>query len=172
MILCVELVIGLYLIYLVLYEDVMKNHSYARIVAILILAAIGVTLTSSLIEQEVRAPTSVRQAPPLVTDDNVYVAWWSNNTANGNNEVLFRVSTDGGLSFADKINLSNTTDSESERVELESDGESVVVTWWETNQTDEIPVMRVSNDNGETFGPILRLATNGTVGEAAEEEDE
>jgi hypothetical protein len=149
----------------------MKNHSSARIVVILILTAIGITTTTSLIEQEVRAPASVRQAPPLVADDNVYVTWWSNNTANGNNEVLFRVSTDGGLSFADKINLSNTTDSESERVELDSDGESVVVTWWETNQTDEIPVMRVSNDNGETFGPILRLATNGTIGEAAAEEE-
>ena len=82
---------------------------------------------------------------------------------------MFRVSTDGA-SFSDKINLSNTTDSESERVEIGSDGESVVVTWWETNQTDEIPVMRVSTDNGETFGPILRLATNGTIGEAVEEE--
>jgi hypothetical protein len=149
----------------------MKNHTSARIVVILILVAIGITTTTSLIEQEVRAPTSIRQAPPLVADDTVYVTWWSNNTANGNNEVLFRVSTDGGLSFADKINLSNTTDSESERVELDSDGESIVVTWWETNQTDEIPVMRVSNDNGETFGPILRLATNGTIGEAAAEEE-
>ena len=66
----------------------MKNHSSARIVAMLILAAIGIiTTTTSLIEQEVRAPTSVRQAPPLVADDNVYVTWWSNNTANGNNEV-------------------------------------------------------------------------------------
>jgi hypothetical protein len=149
----------------------MKNHSSTRIVVISILVAIGLTTTTSLIEQEVRAPTSVRQAPPLVTDDNIYVAWWSNNTANGNNEVLFRVSSDGGASFSDKINLSNTTDSESEKVELDSDGESVVVTWWETNQTDEIPVMRVSNNNGETFGPILRLATNGTIGEAAEEEE-
>jgi hypothetical protein len=82
------------------------------------------------------------------------------------------VSTDGGASFADKINLSNTTDSDSERVELDSDGESVVATWWETNQTDEIPVMRVSNDDGETFGPILKLASNGTIGEAAEGEEE
>ena len=82
------------------------------------------------------------------------------------------MSTDGGASFSDKINLSNTTNSESERVELDSDGESLVVTWWETNQTDEIPVMRVSDDNGETFGPILRLATNGTIGEAAAEQEE
>ena len=142
----------------------MKNGSYA----ILILAAVGILITASLIEQDVRAPTSVRSAPPLVADDNVYVAWWSNNTANGNNEVLFRVSADGGSSFSDKINLSNTNDSESERVELNSDGESVIVTWWETNETDEIPIMRVSNDNGETFGPILRLGANGTIGEETE----
>jgi hypothetical protein len=30
--------------------------------------------------------------------------------------------------------------------------------------------MRVSNDNGATFRPTLVLATNGTLGEAAEEE--
>jgi hypothetical protein len=149
----------------------MKNHFSEITIATLILAAIGAATTGSL-EQEVRALTTFRQAPPLITDDNVYVAWWSNNTANGNNEVLFRVSTDGGASFADKINLSNTTDSDSERVELDSDGESVVATWWETYQTDEIPVMRVSNDNGETFGPILKLATNGTIGEAVEGEEE
>ncbi|MGE5660793.1 MAG: hypothetical protein ACM3X1_00945 [Ignavibacteriales bacterium] len=143
----------------------MNNHSYA----ILVLAAVGLITSTSLIEQDARAPTSVRSAPPVVMGDNVYVAWWSNNTANGNNEVLFRVSTDGGASFSDKVNLSNTNDSESERVELDSDGESVIVTWWETNETDEIPNMRVSSDNGETFGPILRLGTNGTIGEETEE---
>jgi hypothetical protein len=57
-----------------------------------------------------------------------------------------------------------------ERVELDSNGESVIVTWWETNETDEIPIMRVSNDNGETFGPILRLGANGTIGEESEED--
>ena len=136
----------------------------------IILAAIGIPTATSLIEQEVRAPTSIRQAPPSITGDNVYVAWWTNNTLNGNNEVLFRSSTDGGASFTNKTNLSNTTDSDSERVEVASDDDSVVVTWWETNQTDEIPVMRVSNDNGATFGPVLRLASNGTLGELGEEE--
>ena len=151
----------------------MKNHSSVGIVVILFLAAVGlITTSTSLMEQDVRAPTSLRSAPPLVAGDNVYVAWWSNNTINGNNEVLFRVSTDGGTSFSDKINLSNTNDSESERVELDSDGESVIVTWWETNETDEIPIMRVSSDNGETFGPILRLGANGTIGEETEENEE
>jgi hypothetical protein len=63
---------------------------------------------------------------------------------------MFRASTDGGQTFVDKINLSNTTDSDSTRVEIDSDADSVVVTWWETNQTYNIPVMRVSDDNGAT----------------------
>jgi hypothetical protein len=47
----------------------------------------------------------------------------------------------------------------------------VIVTWWERNQTANEPVARVSTDNGATFGPTLVLATNGTIGEVAEEED-
>lgn len=30
--------------------------------------------------------------------------------------------------------------------------------------------MRVSNDNGATFGPVLTLATNGTIGSSTEGE--
>jgi hypothetical protein len=40
----------------------------------------------------------------------------------------------------------------------------VYVTWWERNQTNDEPVLRVSIDNGGTFGPILKLASNGTIG--------
>jgi len=42
----------------------------------------------------------------------------------------------------------------------------------ETNQTSDIPVARISTDAGQTFGPMLMLAANGTIGEAAEEEPE
>jgi hypothetical protein len=38
--------------------------------------------------------------------NDVYVAWWTNKT--GNDEVMYRVSIDGGKTFTDKINLSNT----------------------------------------------------------------
>ena len=126
------------------------------------------TLISTTTLEESFAPTS-RRAPTSVTGDNVYAAWWTNNTFNNNDEVNFRASTDGGQTFGEKINLSNTTNFDSSNVEIESDGDSVVVTWWETNQTSETPIMRVSNDNGVTFGPILRLAPNGTIGETGEE---
>jgi len=92
----------------------MKNHSSAGIIAILILPAVGLTITTALVEQEARAPSSTRRAPPVVIGDNVYVAWWSNSTSNGNNEVLFRVSTDGGLSFADKISAIQLTQNQRE----------------------------------------------------------
>ena len=105
--------------------------------------------------------SDLKKAPPAITGDNVYVAWWTNKT--GNDEVMFRSSTDMGKTFGDVINLSNSTDSNSTRVEIDSDADSVVVTWWETNQTDDTPVMRVSNDNGKTFGPLLKLATDGTL---------
>jgi hypothetical protein len=129
---------------------------------------------TALLQQEVSALLQMdisREAPPAISGENVYVAWWTNNTANNNEEILFRASTDGGATFGDKINLSNTTNADSWKAEIDSDADSVVVTWWETNQTSDTPVMRVSADNGATFGPMLRLATNGTIGEAAAEEE-
>jgi len=131
-------------------------------VVLMITLATTIGVTPILLQQSVYAPGGVRSAPPAITGDNVYVAWWTNKT--GNDEVLFRASTDNGQTFGDKINLSNTTEADSERVEIDSGADSVVVTWWETNQTDETPVMRVSDDNGKTFGPLLKLATNGTLG--------
>jgi hypothetical protein len=110
-----------------------------------------------------------RKAPPAITGDNIYVTWWTNET--GNDDVMFRASTDAGQTFGDKIDLSNSTDADSTRVEIDSDADSVVVTWWETNQTSDTPVMRVSNDNGDTFGPLLQLSTNGIIGQTTEEEE-
>src|SRR5206468_2850502 len=96
-----------------------------------------------------------------ISDNNIYSAWGSNKT--GNDEVMFRASTDAGKTFGDKINLSNTTNSESQDIEIAADGAKVVVTWWERNQTSNEPVMITSDDGGKTFGPLLKLATNGTI---------
>jgi hypothetical protein len=103
------------------------------------------------------------KAPVVVSGDNIYVAWWTNNTENGNEEVMFRSSNDGGETFGDKVNLSNSSEADSWRVEIAAEGADVAVTWWETNQTSDTPVARISIDGGQTFGPVLRLATNGTI---------
>jgi hypothetical protein len=100
--------------------------------------------------------------PIATSDNNVYVTWWTNKT--GNDELMFRASTDNGVTFGDKMNLSNTTEADSDDAQIAASGNSVYVTWWERNDTSDEPVARVSNDNGATFGPLLRLATNGTIG--------
>ena len=110
------------------------------------------------------------EAPVVVSGDNIYIAWWTNNTVNNNEEVMFRASTDAGATFGDKINLSNATEAESWRVEIDAEGDNIIVSWWEMNQTIDIPVARVSNDGGETFGPLMMLAANGTLGSGEAEE--
>jgi hypothetical protein len=103
-----------------------------------------------------------RKAPLASTGENVYVAWWTNKT--GNDEVMFRASTDGGKTFGDKINLSNSTNADSQDAHIDASGDRVFVTWWDRNATSEEPLLRTSTDMGATFGPVMKLSTNGTIG--------
>jgi hypothetical protein len=51
-------------------------------------------------------PSKPSKALPAViatSDENVYVVWGSNDTANNNSEVMFRASIDGGQTYADKL---------------------------------------------------------------------
>ena len=115
--------------------------------------------------EESALTTFDRRIPVVLANEaEIYIAWSTNNTENGNEEVMFRASNDAGETFGDKINLSNTTDADSWRVEIAAEGADVLVTWWETNQTSDTPVARISTDAGETFGPMLRLGANGTIG--------
>ena len=125
---------------------------------------------SSLLTDRRHQLEAIAEIPIAASGDNVYMTWWTNKS--GNNEVMFRASADGGATFGDKINLSNTTDAESIDANVEALGDNVFVTWWERNQTVNDPVTRLGTDNGETFGPLLRLAVNGTIGEGQEEEEE
>ena len=99
---------------------------------------------------------------PAVTGENIYVALCLNEGPNrtGPMEIFFMASNDNGQSFGNKINLSNSTNTNSTMVDIDSDADNVVVTWWETDQAGEKPVMRISNDRGATFGPLMRLSDN------------
>lgn len=127
-----------------------------------------VSAASSFLTQQSTSATALSSdfgkdkmaAPIAISGNNVYIAWWTNTT--GNNEVMFRASTDGGKTFGNKINLSTSKDSSS-KVELAASGNNVYVTWWETNGTLNAAVLKVSNDNGKTFGPTLKLDSNDTI---------
>ena len=111
---------------------------------------------------------SNRNAPIATSGDNVYIAWWANKT--GNDEVMFRASTDGGKTFGDKVNLSNSPKTDSQDVQIDTFGDNdnkIIVTWYERNQTSNEPVARISTDKGQTFEPVLKLSTNGTIGSSS-----
>jgi hypothetical protein len=149
-----------------------NNALVTTATAVLIAATIAAAsplLQQQLVDGKAFLPSNFAKAPIAISGDNIYIAWQSNNTANGNEDIVFRASTDGGASFGDKINLSNTTDADSSRVEIAGEGDTVIVSWWETNQTSDIPVARISTDAGETFGPMLRLGMNGTLTSTTEE---
>jgi hypothetical protein len=101
------------------------------------------------------------------SDNNVYVSSWDKKT--GNWEVFLSASNDNGQTFGETVNLSNSSDAKSDRAMLEAEGNNVYVSWWETSAPGkQDPVLRVSNDNGQTFGPILELGANGTIGVTGE----
>jgi hypothetical protein len=108
------------------------------------------------------------KAPMAVSQDgnNVYIVWWTNKSENW--EVMFRASNDGGQTFGDMINLSNSSDTESQNAEMVAAGNNVFVSWWETSPEtgSSESVLRVSNDAGQTFGPRIMLGVNGTISTA------
>ena len=104
-----------------------------------------------------------RKAPIATSGENMYISWSTNKT--GNYEIMFRASTNNTGSFGEIINLSNTTNTDSIDVYIEAQVENVYVSWWERNATSDEPVLRISNDSGQTFGPIIWISQNQTIGQ-------
>jgi hypothetical protein len=95
--------------------------------------------------------------------NNVYVVSWDKKT--GNWEVFISASNDNGKTFGHTINLSNTPDQKSDKAWLTAEGNNAYVSWWETHKDGaQEPVIRVSNDAGHSFGPMLKLSANGIIG--------
>ena len=142
------------------------NKKLVLVVIVMITLGTAIIATTATIQQQVGAVTSKRDfqggTQTSIFENDVYVAWWANKSAN--DEVMYRLSSDAGKTFTDKVNLSNTPNSDSVDVEISADEGRVAVSWWERNQTLNEPVIRISNDNGKTFGPVLKLASDGPIG--------
>lgn len=90
--------------------------------------------------------------------------WHGQTTIQGHWNVFFAKSIDGGKSFKTMIISSpNKGNTVNHNTEIYSSGTNVYVTWW-TNKTGTLmPVIRASNDNGETFGKIITLNSTMSV---------
>jgi plastocyanin len=148
---------------------IMDTKSILVIIFGIILVTTGTTFSILQSAAGLMGDASVRitepKAPMVASGDNLYIVWWTNKS--GNWEVMFRASNDTGETIGDKINLSNSIDADSQNAEMVAQDDNVYVSWWETstnpaNKTSE-SVLRISNDNGATFGPILMLGDNGTL---------
>jgi hypothetical protein len=58
------------------------------------------------------------KASMVASGDNLYIVWWTNKS--GNWEVMFRASNDAGETSGDKINLSNSTDADSQNTGIDN----------------------------------------------------
>jgi hypothetical protein len=139
------------------------------VAAILVMASIGtITIHGAHAQAASKKVFGVgggvddRKAPIATSGNNVYVTWWTNKS--GDSDVMFKASNDGGKTFGSKINLSNSPGIRSDNAEIAASGNNVYVSWWErANQTSNEPVMKVSNDNGKTFGEKIMLSNNATT---------
>ena len=131
---------------------------FAPAVLAIIVTIANISTIVQSVDGKAFLPSNFVKAPIATSGDNIYIAWWTNKT--GNNEVMFRASTDGGKTFGDEINLSNSTNADSRDAQLVTSGDRVFVTWWERNATSSEPVLKISNDNGKTFGEKIILSAN------------
>ena len=145
----------------------MEKYYYTNlgvlITAVIIAASVATTYgtihtaVAAVSGHPLRQGAEIKEAPIATSGNNVYVVWPSNKTTS-DFEIMFKASTDGGKTFANKINLSNSPGIDSERPQIAAAGNNVYVSWWERNQTSNEPILRVSNDNGRTFGQAITLS--------------
>jgi hypothetical protein len=147
-------------------RNIMKKYFEICSVAGIALTVFIATATTVVQPSYAAGKRDTGTVPAVIatSGETVYVVWGRSDPATNMTDVMFRMSGDSRQTYADKVNLSNSTGSNSTDFDVEATDDNVIVSWWETNSTSSEPVLRFSTDNGGTFGPILRLASNGTIG--------
>lgn len=149
-----------------------RNIKVGILIAVILAATVIIGISTSFQRTHailgadvwVRAALKTPSRAPIATsgDKGVYITWWTNQS--GSWDVFFKASTDGGKTFGPKINLSNSKGVISNDAEIAAAGSNVYVSWWErANATSNEPVLRISNNEGKTFGSILKLSANETT---------
>jgi hypothetical protein len=140
----------------------MKEKTPLRFIIVVITLAITIAVTQTLLQIQSANASVISSTSRLiggtiaVSGSNVYAAWWNNKT--GDFEVMFRASTDNGHTFGPKINLSNSPGVASTDAQMGAEGKNVYVIWWETTGHTAEPFLRISYDNGKTFGEKIMLS--------------
>jgi peroxiredoxin len=95
-----------------------------------------------------------------ISVNDIHVFSFSNVT--GDDVLTFRSSTDGGSTFANKLDLMNSTNSNSKKYEVSTDDDNIVIGWWDRNASSNKSGYDESENNGVRLGIIL-LRYNETI---------
>jgi hypothetical protein len=113
----------------------------------------GLTFSTSVCVSDDNG-TALNYAPRVATDNqgNVYAVWHDNR--NGNWDIYFAKSTDGGANFSTNVQVVNDPDTQYEAaLAIDNDG-NIYVTWihlYDDNDTDYDIQFAKSTDGGQTF---------------------
>ena len=88
---------------------------------------------------------------------NVYIVWQDNKP--GNFDILFRVSTNNGSTFASAKNLSNNAGN-STNAQISSVSDAVRIVWQDDTLGDFDILFKASGNEGATFGSTKNLSNN------------
>ena len=96
--------------------------------------------------------------PQLATvQNNLFVIWNDNSTKNYN--IMIKRSSDGGITFSQPINLSNTTKADSINPQLASTANELYVVWQGNNKEGQFDIfLSKSSDGGITFSQPINLS--------------
>jgi hypothetical protein len=104
---------------------------------------------------------SSREPAVAVSGNNVYVVWRERDSTSGNQEILYRRSTNGGANFSGAVNLSNSTGL-SQLPAIAASGNNVYVVWQDDSLvpgTSDI-LYKKSTNGGASFGDTKNLSNN------------
>ncbi len=140
----------------------MKEMIQVRLVIIPI-ALIEVVLCSFFIissGESISSHSSSANAYATSVND-LYVFSFSNKT--GNDEVMFKSSTDGGLTFSNSVGLINSTIPNSKDVEISANNRNIIIGWSERNAFGNQTLNDTVPNHGVTLGIVLLRLQNETI---------
>ena len=89
------------------------------------------------------------QFPQIVSEGNKTFVVWQDNTT-GNNEIYLKRSTDGGIRFSAKKNISNNA-GDSQFPQIVSEGNKTFVVWQDNTTGNNEIYLKRNTDGGVSF---------------------
>ena len=105
-------------------------------------------------------PASLSYHPKLVTAGNhVYIVWEDDDGNSGNTDIFFVESSDCGITFSGKKNISNDP-AASGHPKLAVSGNDVYVVWAGESQDDTDISLAIGTNNGTSFGQPTNISND------------